>query len=184
MSEITSASTIVQTLDAGSGIDIKNLAQSLADAENAAVKARISSKIEEKTLSISGYSIAFNSVSELRDVVASMDDMRELKATSVVSSASDSIGVKTGSGDAVPGTYDITVQQLAQSQSNMSNAQSSSSVALNSGTGFSMTITLGAATPVAHEISVVSDTPQGVVDAINAADIGVSALLINTSATG
>ena len=184
MSEITSASTIVQTLDAGSGIDIKNLAQSLADAENAAIKARISSKIEEKTLSISGYSIAFNSVSELRDVVASMDDMRELRATSVVSSASDSIGVKTGSGDAVPGTYDITVQQLAQSQSNMSNAQSSSSVALNSGTGFSMTITLGAATPVAHEISVVSDTPQGVVDAINAADIGVSALLINTSSTG
>ena len=61
MSEITSASTIVQTLDAGSGIDIKNLAQSLADAENAAIKARISSKIEEKTLSISGYSIAFNS---------------------------------------------------------------------------------------------------------------------------
>ena len=48
MSEITSASTIVQTLDAGSGIDIKNLAQSLADAENAAIKARISSKIEEK----------------------------------------------------------------------------------------------------------------------------------------
>ena len=38
MSEITSASTIVQTLNAGSGIDIKNLAQSLADAENAAVK--------------------------------------------------------------------------------------------------------------------------------------------------
>ena len=79
MSEITSASTIVQTLNAGSGIDIKNLAQSLADAENAALKARINSKIEEKTLSISGYSIAYNSISELSDVMASMDDVRELR---------------------------------------------------------------------------------------------------------
>ncbi len=87
MSEISSASTIVQTLNAGSGIDIKNLAQSLADAENAPLKARISSKIEEKTLSISGYSIAYNSISGLRDVMASMDDVRELKATSAVSSA-------------------------------------------------------------------------------------------------
>tara|TARA_B110000503_G_scaffold65337_1_gene102712 strand:- start:2331 stop:3752 length:1422 start_codon:yes stop_codon:yes gene_type:complete len=184
MSEISSASTIVQSLNAGSGIDIKNLAKSLADAENAALKARISSKIEEKTLSISGYSIAYNSVSGLRDVLASMNDMRELKATSVVSSASGSVGVKTGSGDAVAGTYDIIVQQLAQSESNMSDSQSSSSVELNSGAGFSITISLGNASPVDHLVSVVTDTPQGVVDAINDADIGVSAFLINTSSTG
>ncbi len=184
MSEISSASTIVQTLNAGSGIDIKNLAQSLADAENAPLKARISSKIEEKTLSISGYSIAYNSISGLRDVMASMDDVRELKATSAVSSAPSSIGVETTGDDVVIGVYDITVQQLAQSQSNMSSSQASAAAVLNSGAGFSITVSLGAASPVAHQISVVTDTPQGVVDAINAADIGVSALLINTSSTG
>ena len=119
MSEITGTSTIVQSLNAGSGIDIKNLAQALADAENAPMKARINDKIEAKTLSISGYSIAYNSVAGLRDVMASMDDRRELQTTSVLSSAPGSIVATASAGEAVPGTYAITVQQLAQRQSNM-----------------------------------------------------------------
>jgi flagellar hook-associated protein 2 len=184
MSEITSTSTIVQSLNAGSGIDIKNLAQSLAEAENAPLKNRITSKIEEKTLTISGYSIAYNSISSLKDVMTSMDDMRELKTTQVASSAASAVEVQVNGDEALTGTYDITVRQLAQSQSNMSNSQSGSAAALNSGVGFSLTVTLGVATPVAHQISVVTDTPQGVVDAINAADMGVSAILVNTSSTG
>ena len=55
---------------------------------------------------------------------------------------------------------------------------------MNAGGGFSLTVTLGVATPVAHQISVVTDTPQGVVDAINAAYMGVSAILVNISSTG
>ena len=184
MSEITSTSTIVQSLNAGSGIDIKNLAQSLAEAENAPLKNRITSKIEEKTLTISGYSIAYNSISSLKDAMTSMDDMRELKTTQVVSSAASAVEVQVNGDEALIGTYDITVQQLAQSQSNMSNSQSGSAATLNAGGGFSLTVTLGVATPVAHQISVVTDTPQGVVDAINAADMGVSAILVNTSSTG
>ena len=184
MSEITGTSTIVQSLNAGSGIDIKNLAQALADAENAPMKARINDKIEAKTLSISGYSIAYNSVAGLRDVMASMDDRRELQTTSVLSSAPGSIVATASAGEAVPGTYAITVQQLAQRQSNMSNSQSSASAVLNGGTGFTLTVSLGASNPTSHQINVTTATPQGVVDAINAADMGVNAMLINTSASG
>jgi len=184
VSEITGTSTIVQSLNAGSGIDIKNLAQALADAENAPMKARINDKIEEKTLSISGYSIAYNSVAGLRDVMASMDDRRELQTTSVLSSAPGSIVATASAGEAVPGTYAITVQQLAQRQSNMSNSQSSASAVLNGGTGFTLTVSLGASNPTSHQINVTTATPQGVVDAINAADMGVNAMLINTSASG
>ena len=101
-----------------------------------------------------------------------------------MSSAPSAIGVETNGDDVVIGVYDITVQQLAQSQSNMSSSQSGSAAVLNAGAGFSITVSLGAASPVSHQVSVVTDTPQGVVDAINAADIGVSALLINTSSTG
>lgn len=184
MSEITGASTIVQSLNAGSGIDIKNLAQSLADAENAPMKANITEKIEAKTLSISGYSIASNSVAGLKDVMSSMDDLRELQTTSISTSTPGSMLATAGAGEAVPGTYDVTVQQLAQRQSNMSNSQASASALLNSGAGFTMTISLGASSPTSHQITVATDTPRGVVDAINAADMGVKALLINTSATG
>ena len=48
MSEITGTSTIVQSLNAGSGIDIKNLAQALADV----AKVETPAKLEGKSLTM------------------------------------------------------------------------------------------------------------------------------------
>ena len=49
-------SSIVNTLGAGSGIDVKSLAQSLVDAEKTPKKERIDAKIAKSEAKITGYS--------------------------------------------------------------------------------------------------------------------------------
>jgi flagellar hook-associated protein 2 len=79
-------------------------------------------------------------------------------------------------GTAVPGSYDVTVNQLATAQALASQGYSSASD--TTGTG-SITITIGG---VQNQITISSsnDTLSGVADAINTANIGVTAQVIDT----
>jgi len=81
-------------------------------------------------------------------------------------------------------SYDIVVDQLAQGTITASNGFTSKTQVLNSASAFSIDFTIGTTSPTVSSVSVTTDTPAGIVSAVNAADIGITARLVNRSATG
>jgi len=79
-----------------------------------------------------------------------------------------------GSAGAEPGSYAVTIAQLAQGQSSLSTAFDSSDVALNSGNPLSLTV--GQAGAV-QTLTINSPTPEAIAEALNSAELGLSAEL-------
>ena len=182
MSEVSSATdttnSIMQALDVGTGINIKDLAQSLADAENKPNMDRISDKITQRETAISGYGVLSNSVKSVKTALEALNDLGELSTKAATLSSTTSIDVSNVNSTAIAGSYSMTVSQLASSQQLISNASASSSTALNSGSSFDISVAVGATSPVNSTIAVTSDTPAGVVSAINASSTGLKAFLV------
>jgi flagellar hook-associated protein 2 len=80
---------------------------------------------------------------------------------------------------AAAGSYQVNVTQVAQAQRTSSDGFAERSTALNSGASFDLTLSVNGGTN--QTITVDTDTPAGVVAAINGADLGITAQLIQTS---
>lgn len=167
---------IVSTLGAGSGIDIQTLAKDLVEAERAPKKAQIESRIERSDARVSGYAALRFALSELRDAFAALDDRRDFASVQASSSQSSAVRALAGAG-AAAGSYAIVVEQLASAQRLASSGFAKASTALNGGAPFNLQLAINGGVPTA--ITVVDDTPAGVVEAINAAGLGVQAELVN-----
>lgn len=109
----TSNTNLVNALGAGSGIDIKSLAQSLVDAEKTPRKDRIDAKIKQEEGKISGQSAIKFALSQLRTALGALNDAREFNAVSVANSQSASFAATTTSG-ATTGRLSVTIDQVAQ----------------------------------------------------------------------
>jgi len=168
---------IIGALGAGSGIDVKALAKSLVDVEKIPREEAINSKIDDQERRIAGYSALMLSLETVKTAFQKLNDLNDFNAGTVNNSAPSVVSAVTTSA-AVPGRHTIEVQRLAAAQRHASGAFASSTVSLNSGSPFSVNLTLDG--EVQSSIRVATDTPQGIVDAINDADQGVEAQLINT----
>ena len=168
---------IIGALGAGSGVDVKALAQSLVDVEKMPREEAINSKIDDQERRIAGYSALMLSLETVKTAFQKLNDLNDFNAGTVNNSAPSVVSAVTTSA-AVPGRHTIEVQRLAAAQRHASGAFASSTVSLNSGNPFSVNLTLDG--DVQSSIRVATDTPQGIVDAINDADQGVEAQLINT----
>jgi flagellar hook-associated protein 2 len=168
---------IIGALGAGSGVDVKVLAQSLVDVEKMPREEAINAKIDDQERRIAGFSALMLSLETVKTAFQKLNDLSDFNAAAVSNSAPNVIGAVTTSA-AVPGRHTIEVQRLAAAQRNASNAFVDGSVSLNGGNPFSINLTLDGV--VQSSIRVGDDTPQGIVDAINDADQGVDAQLINT----
>ena len=174
------ASTIMKSLDVGSGVDIESLARSLASAESSARFNVTKQRLANVENRMSGYSVVSSFLSDIRQNFIGLQDVSKLFSHSVTASSSSHLTASL-IGDAEPGQYTVQVQQLATSTTIKSTAFVASDSSLNNGTAFDVGIQIdGAALSV---ITVSDDTPAGLVEAINAANIGVSATLINKSAS-
>jgi flagellar hook-associated protein 2 len=171
---------IIGALGAGSGVDVKALAQSLVDVEKMPREEAINTKINDQERRIAGYSALMLSLETVKTAFQKLNDLNDFNAGTVNNSAPTVVGAVTTSA-AVPGRHTIEVMQLAAAQRDASNAFTSKTAELNGGASFNLTLTIGgtAQTPV----SVDTATPQGVVDAINAANQGVSAQIIDAGYT-
>jgi flagellar hook-associated protein 2 len=168
---------IIGALGAGSGVDVKALAKSLVDVEKIPREEAINSKIDDQERRIAGYSALMLSLETVKTAFQKLNDLNDFNAGTVNNSAPSVVSAVTTS-TAVPGRHTIEVQRLAAAQRHASGAFASSTVSLNSGSPFSVNLTLDG--EVQSSIRVATDTPQGIVDAINDADQGVEAQLINT----
>ena len=170
-------SSIINTLGAGSGIDVKSLAQSLVDAEKIPQKERIEAKIAQSEAKITGYSAVKYALSQLKTAFGKLNDASDFSSILPSNTQPSAFGV-TANASAEAGSYSIEVMQTALAQRTASSNFADRTTELNGGTAFSLNLSIGGVSQGA--IAVTTATPAGMVSAINGAKLGVTAQLINT----
>ena len=184
MSTENVASTVLLGMGKGSGIDIVKLAQDLTDVEKAPRESRLNADIEASEAKISGLAVLKYNVQLLVDSFNALNDASELAVPTATSSDTTKVSITATDGSALSGISDIGVTSLAAAQRNKSNQYTSTTQSLNSGSGFTLTVTPGTGSATNVTIEAGNDTPQGIVNAINAANAGVTAMLLAEDSSG
>jgi flagellar hook-associated protein 2 len=171
------ATNTITALGAGSGIDVKALAQSLVDAEKVPAKAIIDKKVAQSTANISGYSAIKFVLAELKTAFADLKNQSSFNSIAPSNNQPSALSVAAGTSSAT-GSHTVDVTQLASAQRSISAGFATTTTSINGGAAFSLALTVngGAATAIA----VTEATPLGVATAINSAGLGVTAQIVNT----
>ncbi len=171
------ATNFVSALGAGSGVDVKSLAESLVEAERAPRKDRIDKKIASSEAKISGYAAMKYALSNLKTAFAKIDDASDFSSIQPANTQPAAFGT-TATTSAEADSYSIDVLQTALAQRTASNSFAARSTSLNGGASFELNLSVGGTSK--GSITVATATPAGMVAAINSADLGITAQLINT----
>lgn len=174
----------------GSGLDIEGIISSLMAAERIPLT-KVSQERTAINTKISIYGIIKNSFADLKaaaDKLSSLNNLNPLKATS----SDDKIVSASASAASAKGSYSIEVSQLAKAQSVAALGVATADTTVGTG---SLTITLGSyasgtntftnnadKTPVTINIGAGQQTLDGIKQAINEADAGVTASIVNDGA--
>ncbi|MFL2494235.1 MAG: flagellar filament capping protein FliD [Porticoccaceae bacterium] len=144
MTEVSNvANTVLTTLDIGSGIDSTKLARDLTDAIMVPQQNSIQEKIDATEASISAYGLVKLAVNSMKASFERLNDANELATSSGTSSDIAKMTISSIAGNAVPGSYDFTISQLAQNQRVISDQYTSQTQSLNSGSSFDLTMAVG-----------------------------------------
>jgi flagellar hook-associated protein 2 len=172
------ATNFVNALGAGSGIDTQQLAKDLMEATREPRKAIIDDKIAKSEARISGYAVIKFSLGELKTAFAGLNDLSDFASLQVANTQASAVGV-VASPTAAAGSYQVNVTQVALAQRTASDGFAERSTTLNNSASFGLTLSVNGGTN--QTITVDTDTPAGVVAAINGAGLGITAQLIQTS---
>jgi flagellar hook-associated protein 2 len=168
---------IIGALGAGSGVDVKALAQSLVDVEKMPREEAINTKIDDQERRIGGYSALMLALDSVKTAFQKLNDATDFNSTTIANNQTSALTL-TATSSVTPDNHTIEVTQLAAPQRNASGGYSTKSESLNGSAAFSLQLTMDG--EELSSIRVSEDTPQGIVDAINDADQGVSAKIIDT----
>jgi flagellar capping protein FliD len=162
------------------------MAQDLTDVEKLPKQEKINEKIEASTAQVSAYGLVKYQLEVLKLSFEGLNDANEMATNTSSSTNSTAVSFSSMDGTAQVGSYDVTVSSLANGQQSKSTEYSSATQQLNSGSAFNITLGVGptGGTQTNTTIAVETDTPQGVVNAINAGDYGVTATLVDTGTAG
>ena len=177
----TATTNVTTALGAGSGIDIKSLAQSLVDAEKAPRQAAIDKGISKNEKVVSGLAAVKYALTTLQTAFDDLKDKSDFKSIAV-SNSQPSAFTATASASADASSNTVLVNALAAAQRNTgTTAFAATTTSINSGAAITLTLG-GAGFTSGGTITVAagSDTPAGVVAAINGSGKGLSAQLVNT----
>lgn len=171
---------IPASLGIGSGLNLSGLLDSLAQTEQ---KRLIPLKTQKASYNaeLSAYGRIQNALDKLQSAAESLDK-GSLYSGVKVSSNSEAF-TATGSENAVPGHYQVEVTQLARAQSLATGDIAEKDTAI--GSGGTITLTLGQGSDkksVDITLGAQESSLTGVRDAINAADIGINASIIDDGA--
>lgn len=174
------AVNIVNALGAGSGIDTKKLAEDLVEAERAPKKTAIEEKIAKSEARISGFAVIKFALSQLKTAFSALNDRTDFNSLTIRNSQPAAFGVTTTSA-AAAGNFSVNITQVAAAQRSPSAGFAAADTQLSNA---AVTLSLSVGGGTAQEITVPTTngavTPTGVVNAINAANKGITAQLINT----
>lgn len=164
------------------GIDTKSVVSQLMAIERQPI-AVLTKKRTDWQAKISAYGTLKSNLSKLRTAV---QDLRSSSLESMSANTTSSAYSATATKEAAAGTYDIKVNNLATAQviNSTTFASDTAEVADLSGvTTQKLKIQVGSGTAAEISIDSSNNTLKGVRDAINAADVGVSASLVNAGFT-
>lgn len=177
----------------GSGLDVNGIIQQLMTAEKKPLDALNNKKTDYQS-KLTAFGNIKNSLSTFQTTLQTLSDTNKIQAVTATA-ADTTILSATGTASAVPGSYSIEVSQLAQAQKLATAGQSSPNTVIGSGTlNFDFgTITGTASNGKYQDASFVNNglgsksvsidssnnTLSGIRDAINAANIGVTATIVN-----
>lgn len=182
--------SIVNSLGAGSGIDISSLVDQLVNSQFAAKTQSINRQNQTVSAQISGVATLKSSITDFAAGLKTLTTGGLLKTTPT--SANTSIVKVSGiTGTSISSlSTSVEVRQLAQAQSVASAAVSSRTAALGTGT---LTLTFGSgsladgsfvtgsASPIDIAVTTGNDSLDSIAATINAADAGVTASVITDS---
>lgn len=182
----------IQSLGVGSGLLTSDLVEQIIEAERAPVEARLDNKQAIAEAKISAYGEITSALSSFDGVLQALKLPSTFNA-STVSSTNDSTVTGTASSIAVAGNYSVNVTQLAQSHSIASNAYDELSSTVGTGIlNFRFgTTTYGGggsydsfalnADAQSKTIAITSanNTLAGIRDAVNKANFGVQASIVD-----
>ncbi|WP_449557514.1 flagellar filament capping protein FliD [Huaxiibacter chinensis] len=167
----------ISTLGVGSGLKLGDILESLTAAEKAQLKP-ISNQQTSYTAKLSAYGTLKSALESFQTANTALSKGDLFTATTTA--ASTTAFSATTSGNAIAGRYTISVTHLAQAQTlTTKNTQSDNRAAIATADS---TITIqqgGDKKPVTIDISAANSSLTGIRDAINKADAGVSASIIN-----
>lgn len=172
----------------GSGLDISSIVQALVEAETVPAASRLNRREADIQAEISAYGSVKSALSGFQAALSSLQELSGFQARSA--SVSDtSYFTATATTDAAVSNYNIEVSNLAKAQSLASGSFADADTVVGTGT---LTFTFGTYdgggpsftdNPDKTSTDIVIDssnnTLAGIRDAINAADFGVNATIIN-----
>ncbi len=164
----------------GSGIDVQGIVQKLVAAEGAPQSSRLDAAEATAQAKLSALGSLRSALSSLQDSLAKVKDLTTFQGRKVVMSSEEFLSA-TASSTAVPASYSVEVEQLAQAQKLQSTPFASSSTPVGTGT---LTITSGGKS-FDVVIDSTNNTVAGIAAAINSSAAGgkVVATVINANGT-
>ena len=172
----------LSSIGVGSGLDAASLISQLMVAERQPLTA-LTTKQSSYQSKLTAYGTVSSALSQFRDALSTLSSSQKLQSVTTTPADATLLGATGGTG-AVPGEYAVEVTQLAQAHRLASTGQASSSTAIGSSTGErTLTFdfgTVGGSFSGGKTVTVQTGaTLADVRDAINSANIGVSATIVN-----
>ena len=140
----TPTTNTITALGAGSGVDVKSLAQSLVEAEKAPRKSLIDAKIKKSEGGVSGYAALKYVLNDLKTAFSNLKDQSAFNTVVPRVSQASAISVST-TATASAGSHSVTVTNLAKPQRTISDGIGFASPLsqLNNGAAFSLVLKKG-----------------------------------------
>lgn len=187
-SNAATGSSIISALGTGSGIDTNKLTEQLVEVNKAAQAQRLTTKKTLLETQISDFGLLRSSLAKLETAATALGSADTFNAKAVSIPETSLLAITKLDAKAAAGNYSLKVEQVAQSQSLSSDTFSSTTDPVGKGT---LTIRLGewnagltdfevdsTKTGATITIDDSNNSLTGLRDAINKADIGVSATIV------
>ncbi len=164
----------------GSGLDVAGLVNKLITAEGQPAANRLDRREAKLQAQMSALGSVKSSLSTFKGALGNLTSISSFQKRTATSSNTDLFTVAVA-GKPVAGSYEVEVRQLAQAHKLASTAFDEASSAVGTGT---LTFQFGDPTKPAQTVTITDDNNSltGVRDAVNAANIGVRASIVNGDA--
>ncbi len=182
----------IQSLGIGSGLLTSELLESLLDAERTPIEQRLDVEQELAEAKLTAFGEISSVVDELQSAMRALNSISAFNASQANSSNESALTATAGS-TANVGSYSVQIQQLAQQQTIATQSYASVNEAIGTGTlsfrfgttdidgdglyqGFTVDSDVAERTLVINESN---NTLAGIRDAVNSADMGVEATIVD-----
>ena len=169
----------ISALGAGSGVDVKSLATNLVEAERAPRKAVLDKKIKASEGGISGYGAIKFVLGDLNTAFGALKNQSAFNVTTTRNSHPTAFAV-TASTRTLAGSHTVSVSQLAKPQRSISPGFASSTFAITANQPITLSLSVHGGVADTITVPASANTPEGIVNSVNAAGKGITAQLINT----